>query len=104
VIGRSKIVFKDILGRESLGDLPRLNFDELSPLKDPFTQEEINKFSGELKSHLMNIQNELDNESTARFIIDTFLSAAVSHIQKSINNSVRLGLEKELKGSRGYGV
>ncbi|RGB23208.1 hypothetical protein C1646_779449 [Rhizophagus diaphanus] len=62
--------------------------------------EEIDKFFGELESHLMNVQKELDNESSARFIIDPFLSAAVSHIQEFINDSVRLGFEKELKGSR----
>ncbi|CAG8454584.1 296_t:CDS:2 [Funneliformis mosseae] len=101
-----KDVFKDILGRpdyESLGDMPRFNLDELPPLRHPFSQEEVNKFFGELKGHLKNIQKELDNESSARYIIDTFLSAAVSHIQDFVNGSVRLGFEKELKGSRGYG-
>ncbi|CAI2192418.1 19493_t:CDS:2 [Funneliformis geosporum] len=77
-----KDVFKDILGRpdyESLGDMPRFNLDELPPLKHPFSQEEGNKFFGELKCHLNNIQKEIENESSARF-------------------------EKELKGSRGYGT
>jgi len=61
-----KDVFKDILGQlnyESLGNMPRFNFDELLLLKHSFIQEEINKFFGELKSHLKNIQNELTMSS-----------------------------------------
>ncbi|CAG8603700.1 872_t:CDS:2, partial [Funneliformis caledonium] len=95
-----KDVFKDILGRpdyESLGDMPRFNLDELPPLRHPFSQEEVNKFFGELKGHLKNIQKELDNESSARYIIDTFLSAAVSHIQDFVNGSVRLAKLEDMK-------
>ena len=70
-----KDMFKDILKQPGfeLDDIPRFSFDELPPLKQSFTEKEKKEFTKELKSRFKNIQKELTNEMSARYIIDTFL-------------------------------
>ncbi|CAG8724397.1 10621_t:CDS:2, partial [Gigaspora margarita] len=101
-----KEVFKEILRKDykSLSDMPKFSFNEFPSLEPPFTGDELKNFVRELQNHLNSIKREFgDNEMMARFIIDTFMSTAVCHIQDHINNSAQLCMEKELEGSRGYG-
>ncbi|CAG8662546.1 10632_t:CDS:1, partial [Diversispora eburnea] len=102
-----KDVFKEILGQPyytSLGDIPRLNFDELPQLKDPFSEDELSQFINDLRITFNAFREELGtNEATARVYIDAFMKNAVYYIQEHINKSTRLSVEIPLDGSRGYG-
>ncbi|CAG8796811.1 16622_t:CDS:2, partial [Gigaspora margarita] len=86
------------------GDIPRFNVDDLPPLKQPFSENELKIFIEELRTTFNAFHKEFGtNEPTACVYINAFMKVAVCYIQDHINKSAKLSVEIPLDGSRGYG-
>jgi hypothetical protein len=59
-------------------------------------------FVAKLQESWKIFRESINNEASARFFINSFMSSAVRHVQKA-HPSMRLGVEEDFDGSRGYG-
>ncbi|RHZ77335.1 hypothetical protein Glove_181g12 [Diversispora epigaea] len=102
-----KEVFTQILGQESyvtIDDIPRFYFDDLPPLINSFSEDELNTFIKSLNRTYKAYQKEIHaNEATPHAYINSFMETAVCFTQEHINDSTKLRVEIPLNGSRGYG-
>jgi hypothetical protein len=77
--------------------------DELPELSFPLSKEELKRFVDDLLDGILVFRNKVvANEATARQFISVFLISAVSHALRYIDQTIRLKVEFELNGSKGY--
>ena len=75
---------------------------EFSNMGTRFTKDEIDRFAANIEANWRIFKKSITNEASARFFIDSFMSSAVSHVNRE-HSSMRLGVEEVLDGTRGYG-
>ncbi|CAG8712016.1 9150_t:CDS:2, partial [Dentiscutata erythropus] len=78
-------------------------YEDLPELSTHFSNEELQCFFDELKRKLNAFKTISTNEATCREYISIFLTWAVNHIIKHVDNTARLAVEIEVNGSHGYG-
>ncbi|CAG8511274.1 501_t:CDS:2 [Ambispora leptoticha] len=88
---------------ESSEMIDKFRIEDLPELSAHFSNEELQCFFDDLKRKLYAFQVISSNEATCREYISIFLTWAVNHIRKHIDNTARLAVEIEVNGSHGYG-
>ncbi|CAG8474629.1 324_t:CDS:2 [Paraglomus occultum] len=99
-------VLKDVLRQEhrtTITDIPQFNIEsEFSNMNPELTENEINRFTANIEANWRIFNKSIINEASARFFIDSFMSSAVSHVNRE-HSSMILCVEQLLNGTRGYG-
>lgn len=88
---------------ESSEMIDKFKIEDLPELSAHFSDEELQCFFKDLERKLQAFQAISSNDATSREYISIFLTWAVNHIRKHIDNMARLAVKIEVNGSHGYG-